>query len=88
MVPRCAISDACWTRLVHLPTLDLRPIGKTTMKKMPTLQPNLFDVPTTAGKTDLPRNIQTAPLKPLVQALLADLIAARRLPVSNDEVKS
>ena len=58
------------------------------MKKMPTLQPNLFDVPTTAAKTDLPPNIQTAPLKPLVQALLADLIAARRLPVSNDEVKS
>ena len=48
------------------------------MKKMPTLQPNLFDVPTTAAKTDLPPNIQTAPLKPLVQALLTDLIAARR----------
>jgi hypothetical protein len=58
------------------------------MKKMAKLQPNLFDVPTTAAKTDLPQNIQTAPLKPLVQALLADLIAARRLPVSNDEVKS
>jgi hypothetical protein len=88
MVPRCAISDACWTRLVHLPTLDLRPIGKTTMKKMPTLQPNLFDVPTTAAKTDSPPNIQTAPLKPLVQALLTDFIAARRFPAGKNEVKS
>jgi hypothetical protein len=57
------------------------------MKKMPTLQPNLFDVPT-AAKTDLPPNIQTAPLKPLVQALLTDFIAARRVPVGKDEVKS
>jgi hypothetical protein len=88
MLPRCALSDACWTRLGHLPTLDLRPIGKTTMIKMPTLQPNLFDVPTTAAKTDLPQNIQTAPLKPLVQALLTEFIAARRLPVGMDEVKS
>ena len=88
MLPRCAISDACWTRLDHLPTLDLRLIGKTTMKKMLTLQPNLFDVPTAAAKTDLPPNIQTAPLKPLVQALLTDLIAARRFPVGKDEVKS
>jgi len=87
MLPRCAISDACWTRLGHLPTLDLRPIGKTTMKKMPKLQPNLFDVPTTAARTDLPQNIQTAPLKPLVQALLTDLIAARRFPVGKDEMK-
>jgi hypothetical protein len=87
MLPRCVIFDACWTRLGHLPTLDLRPIGKTTMKKMPTLQPNLFDVPT-AAKTDLPQNIQTAPLKLLVQALLTDLIAARRFPVGKDEVKS
>jgi hypothetical protein len=88
MLPRCEIFDACWTRLGHLPTLDLRPIGKTTMKKMPTLQPNLFDVPTTAAKTDLPQNIQTVPLKPLVQALLTDLIAARRFLVGKDEVKS
>jgi hypothetical protein len=88
MLPRCAISDACWTRLGHLPTLDLRQIGKTTMKKMPTLQPNLFDVPAAAAKTDLPPNIQTAPLKPLVQALLTDFIAAWRVPVGKDEVKS
>ncbi len=58
------------------------------MKKMPTLQPNLFDVPTTPAKTDVPQNIQTAPLKPLVQALLTDFIAARRVPVGKDEVKS
>ena len=58
------------------------------MKKMPTLQPNLFDVPTAAAKTDLPRNIQTAPLKPLVQALLTDFIAAGRFPVGRDEGKS
>jgi hypothetical protein len=88
MLQRCAISDACWTRLDRFPTLDLRPIGKTTMKNIPTLQPNLFDVPTTAAKTDLPRNIQTAPLKPLVQALLTDFIAAGRFPVGKDEVKS
>jgi len=55
---------------------------------MPTLQPNLFDVPTAAAKTDLPPNIQTAPLKTLVQALLTDFIAARRVPVGKDEVKS
>jgi hypothetical protein len=88
MLPRCEIFGAFWTRLGRLPTLDLRPIGKTTMKKMPTLQPNLFDVPTTAAKTDLPQNIQTVPLKPLVQALLTDLIAARRFLVGKDEVKS
>lgn len=58
------------------------------MKKMPTLQPNLFDVPTTAAKTDSPPNIQTAPLKPLVQALLTDFIAARRFPAGKNEVKS
>jgi hypothetical protein len=88
MLLRCAISDACWTRLGHLPTLDLRPIGKTTMKKTPKLQPTLFDVPTTAAKTDLPQNVQTEPLKPLVQDLLTDLIAARRFPVGKDEVNS
>ena len=88
MLPRCAISDACWTRLGHFPTLDLRQIGKTTMKKMLTLQPNLFDVPTAAAKTDLPPNIQMTPLKPLVQALLNDFIAARRVQVGKDEVKS
>jgi hypothetical protein len=53
-----------------------------TMKKVPPLQQNLFDVPTTEAKTGLPRNIQMAPLKPLVQALLTDLIAAHRLAAS------
>jgi hypothetical protein len=57
------------------------------MKKIPTAQQNLFDVPTAEAKTSLPRNIQTAPLKPLVQALLTDLIAARRFPIVKDEVK-
>ena len=88
MLPRCAIFAACWTQLGHLPTLDLPPIGRTTMKKIPTPQQNLFDVPTAEAKTSLPRNIQTAPLKPLVQALLTDLIAARRFPLVKDEVKS
>ena len=58
------------------------------MKKMLTLQPNLFDVPTAAAKTDLPPNIQTAPLAPLLQALLTDFIAMRRVQVGKDEVKS
>jgi hypothetical protein len=88
MLPRCAIFDAYWTRLGHLLTLDRPPIGQTTMKKMPIPQQNLFDVPTTEAKTGLPQNIQTAPLKPLVQALLTDFIAARRFPVGKDEVKS
>jgi hypothetical protein len=88
MLPRCAIFDACWTRLGHLPTLDLPPIGQTTMKKMPTSQQNLFAMPTAEAKTGVPQNIQTAPLKPLLQALLTELIVARRFPVAKDEVKS
>jgi hypothetical protein len=76
---RCATFDACWTRLGCLPTLDLRPIGKTAMKKSAVLQQNLFDVPTTQAETKLPQNVQTAPLKPLVQALLTDLIAEQRV---------
>jgi hypothetical protein len=35
-----------------------------------------FAMPTAEAKTGVPRNIQTTPLKPLVQALLTDLIAA------------
>jgi hypothetical protein len=58
------------------------------MKKMPTSQQNLFAMPTAEAKTGVPRNIQTTPLKPLVQALLTDLIAARRFPVGKYEVKS
>jgi hypothetical protein len=58
------------------------------MNKIPTPQQNLFDVQAAEAKRRLPRNIQTAPLKPLVQALLTDLIAARRFPTVKDEVKS
>jgi hypothetical protein len=88
MLPRCAISDACWTRLGHLPTLDLRQIGKTTMKKMPTLHAEPIRCADGSSQGGLASNIQTAPLKPLVQALLTDFIAARRVPVGKDEVKS
>ncbi len=62
------------------------------MKRMPQLQPNLFDVPTTVTVTRAPPNIQTAPLKPLVQALLTDFIARQRrttaVPGEKVEVKS
>jgi hypothetical protein len=58
---------------------DLRSIGRTTMKKGSAPQQNLFDVPTTGAKTGLPQDIQTERLKPLVQALLTDLLAAHRL---------
>jgi hypothetical protein len=72
--------------------IDLRPIGRTTMKRTPRLQPNLFDVPTTVTVTRAPQNIQTAPLKPLVQALLTDLIDGQRrvaaVPGRKVEVKS
>jgi hypothetical protein len=57
-------------------------------EKMPTFQPNLFDMATEKDKMCLPQNIQTAPLKPLLRALLTDLIAARRFPVRKDEAKS
>jgi hypothetical protein len=76
---RCATFDACWTRLACLPTLDLRPTGETTMKQTPTLQQNLFNAPTTEAETKVPQNLRTAPLKPLVQALLTDLIAAQKV---------
>jgi hypothetical protein len=52
------------------------------MKKSATLQQNLFDVPTTEADTKLPQNVQMALLKPLVRALLTDLIAAQRLATS------
>jgi len=62
------------------------------MKRTPRLQPNLFDVPATATVTRTPQNIQTAPLKPLVQALLTDLIDEQRrvaaVPGRKVEVKS
>jgi hypothetical protein len=49
------------------------------MKKTAALQQNLFDVPASLAGTKLPRNLQTAPLKPLVQALLTELLAAQRV---------
>ncbi len=48
------------------------------MKKTPSLQPGLFDVPATVTVMKAPQNIPTAPLKPLVQALLNDLIDGQR----------
>ncbi|HEX3996475.1 MAG TPA: hypothetical protein VHX39_35345 [Acetobacteraceae bacterium] len=72
--------------------LDLQLIGETMMKKTRSVQRNLFDMPATLVGTRLPQSIQTAPLKLLVQALLADLIAAPRptptVPGRMDEVKS
>jgi hypothetical protein len=72
--------------------LDLQSIGETMMKKTRSLQRNLFDIPATSIGTRLPQNIQAAPLKLLVQALLADLTAAPRptptVPGRMDEVKS
>jgi len=49
------------------------------MKKTPVLQQNLFKVPTREAETKLPQNVRTAPLKPLVEALLTDLLAAQRV---------
>jgi hypothetical protein len=62
------------------------------MKKKRDLQQNLFDTPRPEAGPALPRNIRTEPLKPLLQALLTDLIAAPR-PVpavrgQMDEVES
>ncbi|WP_146101762.1 hypothetical protein [Rhodopila globiformis] len=62
------------------------------MKRTPRLQSNLFDVPATVTVTRTPQNIQTAPLKPLVQALLTDLIDEQRRIAAvlgrKDEAKS
>jgi hypothetical protein len=49
------------------------------MKQTPTLQQNLFNAPTTEAETKVPQNVRTALLKPLVQALLTDLIAAQKV---------
>jgi hypothetical protein len=72
--------------------ISLRLIAGTMMKKTPKLQRNLFDVPTTLTVTRVPQDIPTAPLKPLVQALLTDLIDKQRrmavVPGRKDEVKS
>ena len=62
------------------------------MKKTPGPQRSLFDVPATVTVTRAPQNIPTAPLKPLVQALLTDLIEGQRrvadIPGQNVEVRS
>jgi hypothetical protein len=62
------------------------------MKKMPRPQRGLFDVPPTVTATRAPQNVQTAPLRPLVQALLTDLIDGQRrvaaVPARKVEVKS
>jgi hypothetical protein len=48
------------------------------MKKQRELQQNLFDGPTPGASPTLPQNIRAELLKPLLQALLNDLIAAPR----------
>ena len=62
------------------------------MKRTPKLQRNLFDVPTTVTVTGMRQDIPAAPLKPLVQALLTDLIDEQRrmavVPGRKDEAKS
>jgi hypothetical protein len=62
------------------------------MKQPPALQHNLFNAPTTETKAKLPKNIQTEPLRSLVQALLTDLITAKdpmaAVASRRDEVKS
>jgi hypothetical protein len=72
--------------------IGLRLIAGTTMKRTPKLQRNLFEVPTTLAVSRVPQDIPTAPLKPLVQALLTDLIDKQRrmavAPGRKDEVKS
>jgi hypothetical protein len=72
--------------------MDLLLIGGTMMRKTPRLQRSLFNVPATVTVIILPQNIQTAPLKPLVQALLTDLIDGQRRVAAvlgqNVEVKS
>jgi len=49
------------------------------MKMKRELQQNLFHEPTPTASPMFARNIRTEPLKPLLQALLSDLVAAPRL---------
>ena len=62
------------------------------MKKMPSLQRSLFDVPATVRVMGAPRIIPAAPLKMLVQALLTELVEGQRrvgaVSVRKIEVKS
>ena len=78
MWPRCATSDACWTRLGRLLTLGLPPIGQTMMREAPASQKTLFETPTKMAETRLPQNVQTAPVRPLLEALLIGIIDAQR----------
>ena len=87
MWPRCATSDACWTRLDRLLTLGLPPIGKTMMRKAPASQQTLFEPPTKMAETRLPQNVQTAPVKLLLQALLTGIIDAQRAPTAVPKLK-
>ncbi len=48
------------------------------MKKTPSLQRSLFDVPAAVTVMRAPQNIPTALLKPLVQALLTELVEGQR----------
>ncbi len=62
------------------------------MKKMPSLQRSLFDAPAPVTVMKAPQNIPTTPLKPLVQALLINLVDGQRrvaaVSVRKAEVKS
>jgi hypothetical protein len=72
--------------------IDLRSIGGTMMKKTPSLQRSLFDAPAAVTVMRAPQDIPTAPLKPLVQALLTELVEGQRrvaaVPARKIEVKS
>jgi len=48
------------------------------MKKAPASQRTLFEPSTKMAETRLPQNVQTAPARPLLQALLTGLIDAQR----------
>ena len=62
------------------------------MKKTPSLQRSLFDASATVTVMRAPQDIPTAPLKPLVQALLTELVEGQRrvaaVPARKIEVKS
>jgi len=58
--------------------IDLRSIGGTMMKKTPSLQRSLFDALAPVTVMRAPQNIPMAPLQPLVQALLIDLVDGQR----------
>ena len=57
------------------------------MKQTPTLQQNLCNAPRTEAETKAPQNVRTAPRKPLVQALLTDLITAQNVAAAGPSPK-